>query len=111
MRWLPRISVVTTSPPAVGSGVDKIRQYRSGLVQQLFGLGQHQAELRLHGGWETVGPTNFQSALYADSAAPVTGDLAKYNINDAVTAFIAAGMPKSKNRGWYSFSTVAAGKA
>jgi chitinase len=92
---------------AVGSGVDKIRNTEPGPYSSYLDW-VNIMSYDFHGGWETVGPTNFQSALYGDSAAPETGDLIKYNINDAVTALVAAGMPKSKiivgipfyGRGW-----------
>ncbi|MES2347079.1 MAG: glycoside hydrolase family 18 protein, partial [Pseudomonadota bacterium] len=59
-----------------------------------------------HGGWEST--TNFHAPLYHDSADPSTGVLAKYNANDAITALVAAGMPRNKillgvpfyGRGW-----------
>eukprot|EP01034_Spumella_vulgaris_P042591 gene42591-52825_t len=59
-----------------------------------------------HGAWESS--TNFHAALYHDPADPSTGNVAKYNAHDAITALVAAGMPKNKillgvpfyGRGW-----------
>ncbi|MBC3872373.1 glycosyl hydrolase family 18 protein [Undibacterium flavidum] len=92
---------------AIGAGADKIRNTEPGLYSKHLDW-VNVMTYDFHGGWEATGPTNFQSNLYRDPAAPVTGDLIKYNVDDAVTALIAGGIPKAKivvgipfyGRGW-----------
>jgi chitinase len=101
---------------AIGSGVDKIRNTEPALYSTYLDW-INVMSYDFHGGWEAAGPTNFQSALYGDAAAPVTGDLTKYNVNDAVSALVAAGMPKNKivvgvpfyGRGWKGVTAGAKG--
>ncbi|MBC3930177.1 glycosyl hydrolase family 18 protein [Undibacterium curvum] len=92
---------------AIGSGVDKIRNTEPALYSAYLDW-VNVMSYDYHGGWDATGPTNFQSNLYADPAAPGTGDILKYNIHDTVQALTAAGMPKAKivlgipfyGRGW-----------
>jgi chitinase len=90
---------------AAGAGIDKIR---------VTNPGQYHASLDFinvmtydfHGGWENR--TNFHSPLYPSSTDPSTGDVLKYNSNDAIQAFLDRGVPASKlhlgigfyGRGW-----------
>jgi chitinase len=90
---------------AIGAGTEKIAQTEPALYSQYMDW-VNLMTYDFHGGWETT--TNFHAPLYHDPADPSTGVLAKYNTNDAITALVAAGMPKNKillgvpfyGRGW-----------
>jgi chitinase len=90
---------------AIGAGPDKIAQTEPALYSQYMDW-VNVMTYDFHGGWENT--TNFHSALYHDPADPSTGAVAKYNSHDAITALVAAGMPKNKillgvpfyGRGW-----------
>lgn len=90
---------------AIGAGTEKIAQTEPALYSQYMDW-VNVMSYDFHGAWESS--TNFHAPLYHDSADPSTGVLAKYNINDAVTALVAAGMPRNKillgvpfyGRGW-----------
>lgn len=92
---------------AVGAGVDKIRNTEPSQYARYLDW-VNVMSYDFFGAWEAKGPTNFQSALYRDPAAPVKGDLVYYNGNDAVSALLQAGMPATKinlgvpfyGRGW-----------
>lgn len=94
---------------AIGSGVDKIAQTEPGQYSQYMDW-VNLMSYDYHGAWEST--TNFHAPLYHDPADPSTGNVAKYNANDSVTALAAAGMPKSKillgipfyGRGWKGVS-------
>nr|WP_199066775.1 glycosyl hydrolase family 18 protein [Chromobacterium sp. ASV5] len=98
---------------AVGSGVDKIRNTEPAAYGSYLDW-INVMSYDFHGGWDAKGPTNFQSNLYRDPAAPVIGDQVYYTVNDAVQTLVAAGVPRAKinvglpfyGRGW---SGVAAG--
>lgn len=95
---------------AAGAGVDKIRATDPG---------QYQASLDyinvmtydFHGAFEPT--TNHHSALFDSPDDPSTGDQARYNSNDAIQAFLDAGVPASKlnlgigfyGRGWTGVSS------
>lgn len=90
---------------AVGAGIDKIR---------VTEVAKYQASLDyinvmtydFHGAFEPR--TNHHSALYDSPADPSTGDVALYNSNDALQAFLDRGVPSAKlnigigfyGRGW-----------
>jgi len=90
---------------AIGAGVDKIANTEPNLYAQYMDW-VNVMTYDFHGAWESS--TNFHAPLYHDPADPATGNLAKYNANDAITALTAAGMPKNKillgipfyGRGW-----------
>jgi chitinase len=90
---------------AIGAGTEKIAQTEPNLYGQYMDW-VNVMTYDFHGAWETK--TNFHAPLYHDPADPSTGVIAKYNSHDAITALIAAGMPKSKillgvpfyGRGW-----------
>ncbi|AKU21517.1 glycoside hydrolase family 18 protein [Massilia sp. MB5] len=90
---------------AVGAGVDKINNTEPALYQQYMDW-VNLMTYDFHGAWENT--TNFHSPLYHDPADPSTGNVAKYNTHDGITALVAAGMPKNKillgvpfyGRGW-----------
>ncbi|UXY16382.1 glycosyl hydrolase family 18 protein [Chitiniphilus purpureus] len=99
---------------AIGSGKDKIDMTEPGkYVQYLDWINVMTYDF--HGGWETNGPTNFQSHLYPDPNSPGFLDdkgqrsvSSYYNIDDAIKNLIAAGAPANKllvgipyyGRGW-----------
>ncbi|RDD80605.1 chitinase [Dyella tabacisoli] len=92
---------------AAGAGVDKIRVTQPSQYQSSVDF-INVMTYDFHGAWETT--TNFHSALYKPLGDPSTGDAAQYDTNDAIQAFLAAGMPASKinlgigfyGRGWAS---------
>ncbi|OHX13632.1 glycosyl hydrolase family 18 protein [Chromobacterium sphagni] len=92
---------------AIGSGVDKIRNTEPANYSSYLDW-INVMTYDFHGGWEAKGPTNFQSNLYRDPAAPVTGDQVYYTVNDAVQTLVNAGVPRAKinvglpfyGRGW-----------
>ncbi|XZG71025.1 glycosyl hydrolase family 18 protein [Chitinibacteraceae bacterium HSL-7] len=92
---------------AIGSGKDKIDMTEPAkYIQYLDWVNVMTYDF--HGGWESTGPANFQSHLYADPADPSTGVVRSYNIDDAMKNLIAAGAPREKlivglpfyGRGW-----------
>ncbi len=90
---------------AIGAGAEKIAQTEPALYSQYMDW-VNLMSYDFHGAWEAS--TNFHAPLYHDPADPATGNLAKYNTNDAITALVAAGMPRNKillgvpfyGRGW-----------
>ena len=90
---------------AIGAGPDKIAQTEPAQYSQSMDW-VNVMTYDFHGAWEPN--TNFHAALYRDPADPSTGNVAKYNSHDAITALVAAGMPKNKillgvpfyGRGW-----------
>jgi chitinase len=90
---------------AIGAGTEKIAQTEPNLYSQYMDW-VNVMTYDFHGAWETT--TNFHAPLYHDPADPSTGVIAKYNSHDAITALVAAGMPKNKillgvpfyGRGW-----------
>lgn len=96
---------------ASGAGVDKIRQYDPDKVHPYLDF-INVMTYDFHGGWDTI--TGFHSALYAPAADPSTGDVKKYNTNDAMQAFLDKGVPAKKlnvgigfyGRGWTNVPNV-----
>ncbi|WP_137937646.1 glycosyl hydrolase family 18 protein [Chitinivorax sp. B] len=92
---------------AVGSGVDKIRNTEPAEYSKYLDW-VNVMTYDFFGGWSATGPAQFQSHLYRDPAAPNTGDLASYNVADAIQTLVTAGIPKTKlnvgipfyGRGW-----------
>ncbi|MDE1713395.1 glycosyl hydrolase family 18 protein, partial (plasmid) [Chromobacterium amazonense] len=92
---------------AIGSGVDKIRNTEPAAYSSYLDW-INVMTYDFHGGWDAKGPTNFQSNLYRDPAAPVTGDQVYYTVDDAVKTLVNAGVPRAKinvglpfyGRGW-----------
>jgi len=90
---------------AIGAGGEKIAQTEPALYGQYMDW-VNLMTYDFHGGWEST--TNFHAPLYHDPADPSTGNLAKYNSHDSITALVAAGMPRNKillgvpfyGRGW-----------
>jgi chitinase len=99
---------------AIGAGPDKIAQTEPAQYGQYMDW-VNVMTYDFHGAWETS--TNFHSALFHDAADPSTGNVAKYNSHDAITALVAAGMPRNKillgvpfyGRGWKGVSAGPAG--
>ncbi|WP_317852725.1 glycosyl hydrolase family 18 protein [Xanthomonas sp. CFBP 8443] len=96
---------------AVGAGVDKIRatdpaQYHPSLDYI------NVMTYDFHGAFEPT--TNHHSALFDSPADPSTGDQRYYNSNDAMQAFLDAGVPAAKlnlgigfyGRGWSNVPNV-----
>ena len=96
---------------AVGAGVDKIRatdpaQYHPSL--DFINVMTYD----FHGAFEPT--TNHHSALFDSPADPSTGDQRYYNSNDAMQAFLDAGVPAAKlnlgigfyGRGWTNVPNV-----
>ncbi len=62
----------------------------------------------MHGGWDAQGPTNFHSPLYTSPKDPSPAPAKNYSTDNAVAAYLAAGVPASKltvgipfyGRGW-----------
>ncbi|GAB7525982.1 glycoside hydrolase family 18 protein [Paraburkholderia sp. 2C] len=94
---------------AIGSGGDKIAntdpaQYSKSLDWI------NVMSYDFHGGWESAGPTDFQSNLYKDPDSPnaKTETGASYNVDAAVRSLLEKGVPPSKivvgipfyGRGW-----------
>ncbi len=94
---------------AIGAGGEKIAQTEPALYSQYMDW-VNVMTYDFHGGWENT--TNFHAPLYRDPADPATGNLIKYNTDDAIKTLIAAGMPKNKillgvpfyGRGWKGVS-------
>ena len=90
---------------AIGAGAEKIAQTEPALYSQYMDW-VNVMTYDFHGGWENT--TNFHSPLYHDPVDPATGNLAKYNTHDGISALVAAGMPRNKillgvpfyGRGW-----------
>jgi chitinase len=90
---------------AIGAGADKIANTEPGKYAQYMDW-VNVMTYDFHGAWEPN--TNFHAPLYHDPADPSTGNVAKYNAHDAITALVAAGMPRTKillgipfyGRGW-----------
>lgn len=101
---------------AIGSGVDKIRQTEPAKYAAYMDW-INVMTYDFNGGWDAKGPTNFQSNLFRDPAAPVTGDRVYYNVNDAIQTLVTAGVPKAKlnvgipfyGRGWTGVAAGAKG--
>ncbi|RDI67218.1 glycosyl hydrolase family 18 protein [Nocardia pseudobrasiliensis] len=110
---------------AVAAGQDKIRNYETDKLGKYLDLANVMT-YDMHGAWDAKGPTNFQDPIYSrpdDPMNPVPPGTAKYNIDEAITAWttgdsgygIAGGFPPEKltmgfpfyYRGW---TGVAAGK-
>jgi chitinase len=96
---------------ASGAGVDKIRQYDPDQVHPYLDF-INVMTYDFHGGWDTI--TGFHSALYPPANDPSTGDVKKYNTNDAMQAFLDKGVPAKKlnvgigfyGRGWTNVPNV-----
>ncbi|MBF6064074.1 carbohydrate binding domain-containing protein [Nocardia terpenica] len=74
---------------ALSAGQDKIRNYETDKLGQYLDFGNVMT-YDMHGGWEATGPTNFQDPIYSrpdDPMTPVAPGNAKYNIDEAVTAW------------------------
>lgn len=90
---------------AVGAGIDKIRVTDPGQYHQSLDF-INVMTYDFHGAFEPR--TNHHSALFASPNDPSTGDVASYNSDDAIQAFLDAGVPASKlnlgigfyGRGW-----------
>lgn len=99
---------------AIGAGPDKIAQTEPAQYGQYMDW-VNVMTYDFHGAWETT--TNFHSALFHDAADPSTGNVAKYNAHDAITALVTAGMPRNKillgvpfyGRGWKGVTAGPAG--
>ncbi|WP_377153138.1 glycosyl hydrolase family 18 protein [Roseateles sp. UC29_93] len=96
---------------ASGAGVDKVRAYDPDQIHPYLNF-INVMTYDFHGGWDTI--TGFHSALYAPANDPSTGDVKKYNTNDAMQAFLDKGVPASKlnvgigfyGRGWTNVPNV-----
>lgn len=92
---------------AIGSGADKIRNTEPARYASYLDW-INVMSYDYNGAWEAKGPTNFQSNLYRDPAAPVTGDRVFYNVDDSIKILVNAGVPRAKlnvglpfyGRGW-----------
>ncbi len=98
---------------AIGSGGDKIANTEPGEYSKSLDW-INIMSYDFHGGWEASGPTDFQSNLHPDPDSPNTKTPtgATYNVESAVKALLAAGVPSSKlvvgipfyGRGWTGVS-------
>lgn len=96
---------------AAGAGVDKIAATDPGQYHQHLDF-INVMTYDFHGAFESR--TNHHSALFASPNDPSTGDVQFYNSNDAIEAFLAAGVPAGKlnlgigfyGRGWTSVANV-----
>ncbi|MBB3282100.1 glycosyl hydrolase family 18 protein [Mitsuaria sp. BK037] len=96
---------------ASGAGVDKVRAYDPDKVHPYLDF-INVMTYDFHGGWDTI--TGFHSPLYAPANDPSTGDVRKYNTNDAMQAFLDKGVPAKKlnvgigfyGRGWTNVPNV-----
>ncbi|MFJ4651853.1 glycoside hydrolase family 18 protein [Nocardia sp. NPDC088792] len=74
---------------ALAAGQDKIVNYETNNLGQYLDFGDLMS-YDMHGGWEATGPTNFQDPLYSrpdDPMTPIPPGTAKYNTDEAVTAW------------------------
>jgi chitinase len=96
---------------AVGAGVDKIRATDPGQYHPSLDY-INVMTYDFHGAFEPI--TNHHSALFNSPADPSTGDQRYYNSNDAMQAFLDAGVPAAKlnlgigfyGRGWTNVANV-----
>ena len=96
---------------AVGAGVDKIRATDPGQYHPSLDY-INVMTYDFHGAFEPI--TNHHSALFDSPADPSTGDQRYYNSNDAMQAFLDAGVPAAKlnlgigfyGRGWTNVANV-----
>ncbi|XEA97611.1 glycoside hydrolase family 18 protein [Xanthomonas tesorieronis] len=96
---------------AVGAGVDKIRATDPGQYHPSLDY-INVMTYDFHGAFEPI--TNHHSALFDSPADPSTGDQRYYNSNDAMQAFLDAGVPAAKlnlgigfyGRGWTNVPNV-----
>ena len=90
---------------AVGAGIDKIRVTDPGSYHPYLDY-INVMTYDFHGAW--ANQTNHQSGLFHSPNDPSTGDIASYNSNDAIEAFLSRGVPAAKlnlgigfyGRGW-----------
>ncbi|MFI6999504.1 glycosyl hydrolase family 18 protein [Nocardia sp. NPDC050175] len=98
---------------AVGAGQDKIRNYETDKLGANLDF-VNVMTYDMHGAWDAKGPTNFQDPIYSrpdDPMNPVPPGTAKYNIDEAVTAWttgdssygIPGGFPANKLTIGYPF--------
>ena len=79
---------------AVPSGQDKIAKMQTNVIGNYLDFADVMT-YDMHGGWETTGPTNFQSPLHdspGDPSAVIPPGNEKYNIDTAVKAWL-TGLP------------------
>lgn len=96
---------------AVGAGVDKIAATDPGQYAQSVDY-INVMTYDFHGAWDAQ--TNHHSALFHAAGDPSTGDQQYYNSNDAMQAFLDAGVPATKlnlgigfyGRGWTNVANV-----
>lgn len=96
---------------AVGAGVDKIRATDPGQYHPSLDY-INVMTYDFHGAFEPI--TNHHSALFDSPADPSSGDQRYYNSNDAMQAFLDAGVPAAKlnlgigfyGRGWTNVANV-----
>ncbi|MBN6149574.1 chitinase [Xanthomonas sp. AmX2] len=96
---------------AVGAGVDKIRATDPAQYHPYLDY-INVMTYDFHGAFEPI--TNHHSALFDSPADPSTGDQRYYNSNDAMQAFLDAGVPAAKlnlgigfyGRGWTNVPNV-----
>lgn len=90
---------------AVGAGIDKIRPTDPAAYHRHLDF-INVMTYDFHGAW--AGTTNHHTALFHSPADPSSGDVALYNSNDAIEAYLQRGVPAAKlnlgvgfyGRGW-----------